>query len=78
MRMGYCRDGFVDVIEDHHAVVESKTQIGQMAIVGRRLGEPFDIAHGVVAGIADGAAAKARQTRQVGAVEGREFLFEQL
>ena len=57
-------DGLVDVVEDDHAVVEGEAEIRQTAIVRRRVRQALDIADRVVAGIADGAAAEARQARQ--------------
>ena len=59
--VGHGRDRLVDVVEDDHAVVEGEAEVGQAAVVGRRVRQAFDVAHGVVGGVADGAAAEARQ-----------------
>ena len=66
------RDRLVDVVEDDHAVVEGEAQVGQLAVVERRVRQALDIANGVVAGVADRAAGEARQARQGrGAVGGQ-------
>ena len=59
------RDRLVDVVEDDHAVVEGEAEVGQAAVVGRRVRQPFHITHGVIGGVADGAAAEARQAGNV-------------
>ncbi len=75
MGVGDDGDGLVDVVEDDHAVVEGEAQVGQAAVVGRRIGQPFDVADGVVARVADRSAAEARQARQRGrAIGGQSFL----
>ena len=73
--MGDDRHGLVDVVEDDHAIVEGEAEVRQTAIVRRRVRQAFDVAHGVVGGIADGAAAEARQARQGRrAIGGQAFL----
>ncbi len=76
--MGNRRDGFVNVVEDDHAIIEGEAQVGQLAVVHGRVGQAFHVAHGVVGGISDGpAGGKPRQAGQVrGAVVGH-LLFKQ-
>src|SRR3954452_10179506 len=64
-------DRLVDVIEDDQLAVEAEQELGQLAIIERRLCELFAlvIANGVVAGVADQAAGERRQRRP--AVEAR-------
>src|SRR6185437_12532075 len=69
-------DGLGDVIEDDHAVEEAEREVGDAAIVWRGVGKAFDVADGVVAGVADGAAAEARQTGQVRGPVRRDHLFQ--
>src|SRR5262249_42230363 len=65
------------VVEDDHAVVEGEAQVGQAAVVGGRVGQPLDVADRVVAGVADGPAAEARQTGDMRrAVQGELLLQE--
>ena len=47
-----------DVVEHQHVVVEGKSQVRQVAIVRRCIRQILDIAHGVIAGVSHGAAAK--------------------
>jgi hypothetical protein len=76
--MGDDGDGFGDVIEDHHAVIERETEVGQLAIIRRRAGEVLHIANGVIPGIAHRSARKSRQTSDRGSAIGSELFFEQL
>jgi hypothetical protein len=63
------------VVEDDHAVVEREAQVRNAAVVRRRVRQALDVAHGVVAGVADRPAAEPRQPRQVRrAVAGDEIL----
>src|SRR5438876_7046612 len=59
VRMGHGRDRLVNVIEDHHAVVEGEAEIGKMAVVGRRIRQVLDVADRVITGIADRSTRKA-------------------
>ena len=65
--IGQCQDGhcFLHVIEHHHVMVQREPQIGQLAIVVWCVGQPLDIAHRVVARIADCAADERRQLAEV-------------
>ena len=67
MGMRHRGERLVDVIENHHAVVKREAQVGQLAIVLRRILQALDIAHRVVACAADGAPQK-RQTGRAGAI----------
>ncbi len=49
-------DRLGDVVEHDHAVVERERQVGQVAIVGRGVGQVLGVANDVVAGVADRAA----------------------
>jgi hypothetical protein len=68
--------GLGRVVEDDHAVVEAETQVGDAAVVRRDVGEPLDVADGVVAGVSDRAAAEPRQPRDVRRAVARDRLFE--
>ena len=56
----------VHVIERHHVAVELKVQVGQVAVVRRRVGQllAFEIPHHVVAGVAHPSAGEVRQMGQ--------------
>ena len=69
-------DGLVNVIEDHHSIVESKRKIGQLAIVRRGIGQMLIVAHGIVTGIADGTAAESGQSCDVRSAIGRDDFFQ--
>jgi hypothetical protein len=58
-------NGLPDVVEDDHVIEQPERQVRQPAVVLRRVGKPFDVTDGVVAGVADGAADERRQFRQV-------------
>ena len=60
MSMGHSGNRLIDVVKDDHAVIEGKTQIGQVPIIDRRVRQSLHIADGIVAGVADRPAAKAR------------------
>ena len=75
--MGHGDDGLEEVVEDDHAVVEAEAEVGQTAVVRRRLPQPLDIAHGVVSGIADAAAEEARQPVQGRRAIRGQFLLKQ-
>src|SRR5690242_12127595 len=75
--MGDDGNGFADVVEDDHAVVEGERQVGQAAIVGRRVGQPFDVANSVVARVSHRAATEARQSRQIGRAVSRQTFLKQ-
>ena len=64
---GHCHnvDGFGDVIEDHHLIVKSKGQIGDMPIIRWDIGQMFVVADGVVTGVSDRTAIKGGQLRQM-------------
>src|SRR5262249_39493780 len=71
--VGHRGDGLVDVVENHHAVVEGETQVRQLAVVGRRVGQPFHVADRVKAGVTDRPTGKARQAGDVGSPVGRQL-----
>ncbi len=75
--MGHGGDRLADVVEDDHAVIEGEAEVGQAAVVGRRVRQPLDVAHGVVGGVTDGAAAEARQAGDVRRLVGGHLLFQQ-
>ena len=54
------------VVEHDHVVVERERQVGQVAVVVRRVRQVLDVADRVVAGVADRAADERRQLRQLG------------
>ena len=54
-------DSLLHVVEHHHVIVERKGEVGQLAVVGRRIGQVFDVADRVVTGIADCPAHERRQ-----------------
>ena len=64
------------MVEHDHVVVERERQVGQVAIVGRRVGQLLDVADDVVAGIADRAAGERRQLRQRGRAQRLDAAFE--
>ena len=66
------------MVEGDHAVVEREVQIGQPAVVGRRVGQPLGVAHRVVAGIADRSAEEADLLGQAGGLADRLVLGHQL
>ena len=76
MGMSHHGDGFVDVIENHHAIVEGEAQVGELTIVCWRMGQAFHITDRIVAGIADGAAAKPRQAGNVRRMISLQALFK--
>jgi hypothetical protein len=71
-------DGFVDVVEDDHLVVEAEAQVRDAAVVRRSVRQVFHIAHGVVGGEPDRPAAERRQAGQPRPVKLVDPLLEQL
>jgi len=58
------RDGLraaVHVVDREHDIGEQEQRIGQAEVIARRRRQPLDVADGVVADEADGAAEEARQ-----------------
>ena len=49
------------MVEDDHAIVKGKRQIGQLTIIGRRIRQVLAVADDVVTGVADGSANERRQ-----------------
>ncbi len=81
--VGDDEDGFLDVVEDDGFVIEAEEEVGEVAIIGRAGGEffGFEVADGVVAGVADGAADEGGEGGAGGefyAVDGGEEGFEVL
>src|SRR5688572_154963 len=74
--MGNDGDRLVEAVEEDHAVVQSEAQVRELAVVGRRTFEPLDVTDGVVAGVANRSAAKARQAGQVRGAVLAQTLFE--
>jgi hypothetical protein len=53
-------------------VRQQEREIGQSDVVGRRIREALELAHAVVADVADGAAVEAREVPELGGAAGRE------
>jgi len=70
-------NGLVDVVEDHHAVIEAEAEVGQAAVVDRGMLESLDVADGVVAREADRAAQEARQPQEMGRSKAGQGFLEQ-
>ncbi len=66
------------VVEDDEVVVEAEDEVGEVAVVGGGVGEffGFEVADGVIAGVADGAAEEAREAGEMDAADGCEQGFE--
>ena len=62
-------DRLGDVVEDHHAVVETKRQVWLAAVVEGCIGQLFHVADRVVARVADDAAGEWREFRKPGNLE---------
>ena len=69
--------GLLQMVEDHHQVVEREEEIGQAERVRRRVRQALDVADRVVRRVADGAAAESRQPGHADGAE-REHLFLKL
>ena len=67
---GHDDDRLGHVVEDHHPIVKGEGQVGHLPVVGRGVGQPLEVAHRVVAGIAHGPGAERRQFRQVDGAQG--------
>ena len=59
--VGHHQYGLVDVIKDHHPVVEGERHVGQPPIILRRLGQHFAVTDHVVTSIPHRSATKSRQ-----------------
>src|SRR5262249_1753326 len=76
MRVRYHGNGLVNVIKDHHAVVEGKRQVGELAVISRRVVKALDVANGIVAGKADGSSAEPGQAGHMRRSIGGQPAFE--
>jgi hypothetical protein len=79
--VGDDEDGLLDVVEDDEVIVDAEEEIGEMAVVAGRMGEffGFEVADGIVGGIADGTAdERGKDVRggEADALEGLEEIFE--
>ena len=71
-------DGLGNVVEYHHAVVETETKVRDTAIVGRRVWQSLDVPDCVVTREADGTAAESRQSGHVTGPVGAHHSLKQL
>ena len=77
MSVSHRGDRLVQVVEDDHAIIEREAEVGQLAVVGRRVWQPLDVAHRIVGRVPHRAAAETRQAGQIRCAVIRQFLFEQ-
>ena len=70
-------DGLRHVVEDDHSVVQRETEVRQAAVVRRRGRQAFDVANGVVPGVADRPAGESRQAGDGRRSVSRDVLFQE-
>ena len=70
--MGHCGnvDRLGDVVEDNCLVVKGESQIRQVPVVHRRVGQMFAVTDNIIPGITDHSGHKRRQPRQTGFAAG--------